>query len=285
MVVRRGPGGFSTLRVLGSTGAPLPAASYHWVREHVGAQVQVASASGGTDIVSGFAGGAPSLPVRAGEISAAHLGVALEAWDPDGRAVLDEVGELVVTRPMPSMPLFFWADSDGSRYRDAYFGVYPGAWRHGDWVTRTSRGSVVVSGRSDSTLNRHGVRLGSADVYAVVEELACVRESLVIGAELADGGYWLPLFVVMEPGHDLTDAVRAEISEAIRTRASPRHVPDAVIAVPALPHTRTGKKLEIPVKRLIQGADPSRVAGREAVDDPAALAYFTRFARATADGP
>ncbi|MET7739523.1 acetoacetate--CoA ligase [Streptomyces sp. NPDC005385] len=274
----------SGLRVLGSTGAPLPARSYQWVWEHVGAGVQVASASGGTDIVSGFAGGAPSLPVRAGEISAAHLGVALEAWDPDGRAVLDEVGELVVTRPMPSMPLFFWGDTDGSRYRDAYFGTYPGVWRHGDWVTRTSRGSVVVSGRSDSTLNRHGVRLGSADVYAVVEELACVRESLVIGAELADGGYWLPLFVVMEPGHALTDAVRTEITEAIRTQASPRHVPDTVIAVPALPHTRTGKKLEIPVKRLIQGADPSRVAGREAVDDPAALAYFTRFARTTADG-
>uniref|UniRef100_A0AAU1M2H8 Acetoacetate--CoA ligase n=1 Tax=Streptomyces sp. NBC_00148 TaxID=2903626 RepID=A0AAU1M2H8_9ACTN len=269
----------SALRVLGSTGAPLPAQSYPWVRDHVGPRVQVASTSGGTDIVSGFAGSAPTTPVWPGEISAPVLGVALEAFDAHGRPVTGEVGELVVTRPMPSMPLYFWNDPDGSRYHQAYFGAFPGVWRHGDWMTRTGHGSVIVSGRSDSTLNRHGVRLGSADIYAVVDELPGIRESLVIGAELADGDYWMPLFVVLEPGQALTDTLRADITTVIRTHASPRHVPDTVIEVPALPHTRTGKKLEVPVKRLLQGAALEQVAGREAVDDISALEYFTRFAR------
>ncbi|MEU3296995.1 acetoacetate--CoA ligase [Streptomyces longwoodensis] len=272
----------SALRILGSTGAPLPAQSYHWVRDHVGPRVQVSSTSGGTDIVSGFAGSAPTTPVWPGEISAPLLGVALEAFDADGRPVTGEVGELVVTRPMPSMPLYFWNDPDGSRYHQAYFGSYPGVWRHGDWMTRTPHGSVIVSGRSDSTLNRHGVRLGSADIYAVVDELPGIRESLVIGAELPNGQYWMPLFVVLEPAHELTDGLRDALASAIRTRASPRHVPDTIIQVPALPHTRTGKKLEIPVKRLLQGARVDQVAGREAVDDIAALEYFTRFAPSTA---
>ncbi|WP_405756997.1 acetoacetate--CoA ligase [Streptomyces sp. NBC_01420] len=269
----------SALRVLGCTGAPLPAQSYHWVRDHVGPRVQVASTSGGTDIVSGFAGSAPNTPVWPGEISAPMLGVALEAFDRDGRPVTGEVGELVVTRPMPSMPLRFWNDPDGTRYREAYFNAYPGVWRHGDWMTRTAHGSVIVSGRSDATLNRHGVRLGSADVYAVVDELPGIRESLVIGAELPDGDYWMPLFVVLEPGRVLDEELRDTIRSAIRTHASPRHVPDTVVEVPALPHTRTGKKLEVPVKRLLQGAAIEQVAGREAVDDFSALEYFTRFAR------
>ncbi|MFE7577260.1 acetoacetate--CoA ligase [Streptomyces sp. NPDC057521] len=268
----------SALRVLGCTGAPLPAQSYHWVHDYVGPRVQTASTSGGTDIVSGFAGGSPTTPVWPGEMSAPLLGVALEAFDRDGRPVTGEVGELVVTRPMPSMPLRFWNDPDGIRYREAYFGAYPGVWRHGDWMTRTAHGSVIVSGRSDATLNRHGVRLGSADVYAVVDELPGIRESLVIGAELPGGDYWMPLFVVLEPGRVLDEELRDTIRSAIRTHASPRHVPDTVIEVPALPHTRTGKKLEVPVKRLLQGAAIEKVAGREAVDDFSALAYFTRFA-------
>ncbi|MEJ2869104.1 acetoacetate--CoA ligase [Actinomycetospora sp. OC33-EN08] len=270
------------LRVLGCTGSPLPASSYHWVHDHIGAAIQLASSTGGTDVVSGFAGSAPTTPVWPGEISAPLLGVALEAWDAEGRPVVDEVGELVVTRPMPSMPLRFVDDPDGERYRDAYFSVFPGVWRHGDWVRITARGSVVVSGRSDSTLNRHGVRLGSADLYAVVEALPEVREALVIGAELDDGGYWMPLFVVLEPGVDLDadgGALRRRITDAIRTQASPRHVPDDVLAVAAIPHTRTGKKLEVPVKRLLQGASLDRVAGRDAVDDPDVLASFARFAR------
>ncbi|WP_079178326.1 acetoacetate--CoA ligase [Streptomyces mangrovisoli] len=278
----------SALRVLGSTGAPLPAASYHWVHDHVGPRVQVASTSGGTDVVSGFAGGSPLTPVWPGEISAPLLGVGLRAYDGDGRPVVGEVGELVVTRPMPSMPLHLWNDLDGSRYRETYFGTWPGVWRHGDWMTVTAHGSVVVSGRSDSTLNRHGVRLGSADVYAVVDVLPGIRESLVIGAELPGGGYWMPLFVVLEPGHELTDDLCAGIRRAIAAQASPRHVPDTIVEVPALPHTRTGKKLEVPVKRLLQGAALDEVAGREAVDDIKALEYFTRFApsaQPTASGP
>jgi len=267
------------LRVLGSTGAPLPADSYVWVRDHVSPRVQVASTSGGTDVVSGFAGSAPTTPIWPGEISAPLLGVALEAWDSEGHPVVGEVGELVVTRPMPSMPVFFWNDPDGSRYHDAYFSTYPGVWRHGDWITVTSRGSVVITGRSDSTLNRQGVRLGSADIYDVVEPLPEVREALVIGAELPDAGYWMPLFVVLEDGVELDAGLRERILTAIRTQASPRHVPDDIIVVPALPHTRTGKKLEVPVKRLLQGAKLQDVASREAVDDADVLASFAQFAR------
>jgi acetoacetyl-CoA synthetase len=267
----------SRLEVLASTGSPLPAVSYDWVRDHVSRDVQLDSTSGGTDIVTAFAGSAPTTPVWAGEVSAPMLGVALDAWDPDGRSVIDQVGELVVTKPMPSMPLYFWNDPDGSRYHDAYFSTYPGVWRHGDWITRTNRGSVIISGRSDSTLNRQGVRLGSADIYQVVEKLPEISEALVIGAELADGGYWMPLFVVLEPGKHLDDDLKARIVAAIRREASPRHVPDQITAVPAIPHTRTGKKLEVPVKRLLQGTPLDQVANSSAVDDPTVLAYFSRF--------
>ena len=181
---------------------------------------------------------------------------------------------------MPSMPLYFWNDPDGSRYHDSYFSTYPGVWRHGDLMTVTDRGSVIVSGRSDVTLNRHGVRLGSADIYRVVDGLPEVCDSLVVGAELRDGGYWLVLFVVLADGRQLDDILASEISRAIAGGASPRHVPDDVIAVSALPHTRTGKKLELPVKRLIQGHPLEDVAAPDAVDDFAALSQFTRYARA-----
>jgi acetoacetyl-CoA synthetase len=276
-----------SLRVVGSTGAPLPAACYHWVAEHVGSTVQLASTTGGTDVVSGFAGSAPNTPVWPGEISAPLLGVALEAWDTDGKPVLGHVGELVVTRPMPSMPVGFWNDPDGIRYRDAYFATYPGVWRHGDWMTVTEHGSVIVSGRSDSTLNRHGVRLGSADIYAVVEKLPEIREALVIGAELPDGTYWMPLFVVLEDGVQLDQPLRERVNAAIRTQASPRHVPDVITAVPGIPHTRTGKKLEVPVKRLLQGAPIEQTLARDAVDDPALLDVYARLAaraRASSEG-
>ncbi|WP_416957765.1 acetoacetate--CoA ligase [Nocardioides sp. T5] len=268
----------SHLRTIGVTGAPVTESSYHWVAEHVG-PVQLASTTGGTDVVAGFAGSAPTTPVWPGEISAPNLGVAVEAWNSDGRPVVGEVGELVITRPMPSMPLRFWNDPDGVRYRDAYFSTYPGVWRHGDWMLVTPRGSLVVSGRSDSTLNRHGVRLGSADIYAVVDQIADVRKSLVIGAEIGDGSYWLVLFVVLADGIELTDDLAADIKDAIRVGASPRHVPDDVIAVPAIPHTRTGKKLEVPVKRLIQGHPLENVASKDAVDDFDSLARFQDFRR------
>ena len=269
----------SRLRVLGCTGAPLTAAPYSWVRDAVGPHVQVASESGGTDVVSGFAGSAPTTDVWPGEMSAPNLGVALEAWDEAGQPVIGRVGELVVTKPMPSMPLYFWNDADGTRYRDAYFATFPGVWRHGDWMEVTERGSVIVSGRSDSTLNRNGVRLGSADIYAVVDKIPELTESLVIGAELGDGGYWLALFVVLADGTELTDELRRSIKTAIAADASPRHVPDDIIGVSAIPHTRTGKKLEIPVKRIIQGHPVSAVVARDAVDDYDALTQFTAYAR------
>ena len=267
----------SAVRAICSTGSALPASAHPWVREHVGAQVQLASTSGGTDIASGFAGSAPTTPIWAGEISAPNLGVALAAYDAAGRPVVDQVGELVVTRPMPSMPLAFWNDPDGVRYREAYFATYPGIWRHGDWITLTSHGSVVVHGRSDSTLNRNGVRLGSADIHAAVERLPEVAEALVIGAEEPDGGYWMPLFVVLAPDTVLDDGLREKIRDAIRSGASPRHVPAEIIQVSAIPHTRTGKKLEVPVKRLLQGARADEVVNPAAVDNPELIAYFAQL--------
>ncbi|MGV9711609.1 acetoacetate--CoA ligase [Gordonia sp. NPDC003424] len=275
----------SHLRTIGCTGAPLPAQSYHWVRDEVGAHIQVASTSGGTDVVSGFAGAAPTTPIYPGEIAAPLLGVNLQSWNEKGEPIIGEVGELVIASPMPSMPIYFWNDPDGHRYHDAYFDTFPGVWRHGDWVTITERGGVIISGRSDATLNRQGVRLGSADIYDIVEEMPQIRESLVIGAELDDGTYWMPLFVVLADGQDLDDDLRRGITDAIRTHASPRHVPDDIIAVPAIPHTRTGKKLEVPVKRLIQGRPLGQVTGVDIVDDPDALQYYARFANGTATAP
>jgi len=187
------------------------------------------------------------------------------------------VAELVVTRPMPSMPLRFWRDPGDVRYREAYFDTYPEVWRHGDWITITGRGSVIVHGRSDSTLNRNGVRMGSADIYRAVEQLPEITEALVIGAEQPDGDYWMPLFVVLSAGAVLDDALVARLKAAIRDEASPRHVPDEILAVPYIPHTRTGKKLEVPVKRILQGAPPDTVADHRAVDSPAALAWFVDY--------
>ncbi|RMB76537.1 acetoacetate--CoA ligase [Rhodococcus sp. SBT000017] len=266
----------SALRAVGITGSAMPATSSIWLSENIGAHVPVFSISGGTDVVSAFAGGVRTVPVWAGELSVPFLGVALDAYDEDGGPVRGTVGELVVTEPMPSMPLYFWNDADGSRYRDAYFDTYPGIWRHGDWITVTDRGSVLVHGRSDSTLNRNGIRMGSADIYQAVESLDEVTEALVLGIELPGGGYWMPLFVVVPGG--ATDELRERIGSVIRTQASPRHVPDDVIATPAIPHTRTGKKLEVPLKRLFQGATAAGTLDASAVDDPAALAWFVERA-------
>ncbi|MFG2961684.1 acetoacetate--CoA ligase [Streptomyces sp. NPDC048288] len=270
----------SAIRVVGCTGSALPASAYPWVRDHVGGHVLLASISGGTDVVSGFAGSAPNTPVWAGELSAPHLGVALAAYDSAGRPVVDRVGELVVTRPMPSMPLYFWNDPDGTRYRDAYFSVYEGVWRHGDWITVTGHGSVIVHGRSDSTLNRNGVRLGSADIHDVVERLPEIAEALVVGAEEPDGGYWMPLFVVLAAGATLDDTLRDRIRDAIRGGASPRHVPDEILEVPGIPHTRTGKKLEVPVKRLLQGTPVAEAVDPATVDAPDLIAHYARLGAA-----
>jgi acetoacetyl-CoA synthetase len=262
------------LRTVGVTGSTLPAEGAVWVRDHVGTDVQVASITGGTDVVSAFVGAAPTVPVWAGELSAACLGVALDAYDERGRSVRDAVGELVVTRPMPSMPVAFWNDPDGARLAEAYFSTFPGVWRHGDWITITGRGTVVMHGRSDSTLNRNGIRMGSADIYQAVERVPEVLESLVIGADMPDGGYWMPLYVALAPGVELDDDLRLRIIAAIREHASPRHVPDEIIVAPGVPHTRTGKKLEVPIKRLIQGADAAAVVDPRVVDDPQVLAWY-----------
>jgi acetoacetyl-CoA synthetase len=264
----------SALRTVGVTGSTLPTPSFHWVAENVGARVQVASISGGTDVVTAFCGGAPNVPVWAGEISAAYLGVAMDAFDEAGRSVRDEVGELVVTKPMPSMPVMFWNDPDGSRYREAYFDVFPGVWRHGDWVTITSRGTVEMHGRSDATLNRNGIRMGSADIYEAVEQLPEVVESMVIGIDEPDGGYWMPLFVTLADGVSLDEDLRARIRSAVREHASPRHVPGDVIEAPGIPHTRTGKKLEVPVKRLLTGSVTGAAFDAGSVDDPGLIDWF-----------
>jgi acetoacetyl-CoA synthetase len=269
----------SALRVLACTGSPLPAASYFWVYDAVGTDLQLTSASGGTDVATGFIGSSPLLPVTAGELQRPLLGVAAAAWNEDGQPVTGELGELVITEPMPSMPLYFWNDPDGSRYREAYFEPWPGVWRHGDWLEITERGTCVITGRSDSTLNRGGVRMGTADIYAAVESVPAVRDCVVLGVEQPDGGYWMPLFVQLAPGEELTDELRSQLRTVIREQASPRHVPDEIIAVPGVPHTRTGKRLEVPLKRLFQGVDPAKAVNAGAVDDASLVDHYIGLAR------
>ena len=268
----------SSLRSIGCTGAPIPLAAYQWVRDEVGENVPLHSVSGGTDVAGGFVGGCPTVPVYPGESSVRCLGAAVEAWNESGQRVVDEVGELVITRPMPSMPVFFWNDPDGRRYRDSYFDTYPGVWRHGDWVTVTARGSVIVHGRSDATLNRQGVRMGSAEIYQAVEALPEIQESLVVGVEQAEGRYWMPLFVHLKPGAELDEALRQRIVDAIRKAASPRHVPDEIIEVPGLPHTLTGKRLEVPVKRILLGTSATKALNLGAVDRPELIETFVQLA-------
>jgi acetoacetyl-CoA synthetase len=258
----------SALRSIGSTGAPLPADGFRYVSDAVGASIHLESVSGGTDVCTAFVGASPLVPVWEGEISCRMLGCAVEAFAPDGRPVVGEQGELVITRPMPSMPIGFWNDPDGERYREAYFSVWPGVWRHGDWVTFTDRGSCVITGRSDATLNRGGVRIGTAEVYRVVESLPEVADSLVVHLDANDR---LVLFVVPAPGAELSDELRMRIGSEIRAALSPRHVPDEIVAVTAVPRTLSGKKLEVPVKRILAGEPPQRAASRESLADPTAL--------------
>ncbi|GAB2896303.1 acetoacetate--CoA ligase [Streptomyces mayteni] len=269
----------SALRCVATTGSPLPPDGFRWLHERAGADLWIASVSGGTDVCSCFAGAVPTLPVYTGELQAPGLGTDLRAWSQAGRPLTDEVGELIVAAPMPSMPVRFWNDEGDARYRDAYFDTFPGVWRHGDWITLTARGTVVIHGRSDSTLNRQGVRMGSADIYEAVERLPEIRESLVVGVELPDGGYWMPLFVRLAEGAALDDALRDSIRRTIRERLSPRHVPDEVIAVPGVPHTLTGKRLEVPVKRLLQGAALESTVNPGSVDDLELLRFFERLGR------
>ncbi|SDN99266.1 acetoacetyl-CoA synthetase [Klenkia soli] len=271
------------VRVVGSAGAPLPPEGSVWLLDQLGPDVLLVVGSGGTDVCSGIVQGNPLLPVLAGEISGRCLGVDAHAFDPDGRPLVDELGELVITAPMPSMPVGFWGDEDGSRYRATYFDTYPGTWRHGDWVLFHADGSCSVAGRSDATLNRGGVRLGTAEFYRVVEELDGVEDSLVVHLEDPAGGTGeLILYVVTAPGRALDEELRATITSALRSALSPRHVPDQVTVVPAVPRTLTGKKLELPVKRILQGAPADSVVSRDALADATALTPFLDLARARA---
>ncbi len=261
----------SRIHTVGSTGAPLPPEGFAWVLDEVGGDVLVASVSGGTDLCTAFVGSCPLLPVHAGELQCRMLGARVEAYDPEGRPLQDAVGELVITAPMPSMPVFFWNDPDGSRLRESYFEAFPGVWRHGDWIRITPRGSCVISGRSDSTLNRGGVRMGTSEFYRVVEDIPGVSDSLVVDL---DGR--LLLFVVTDR---LDDELRAAIATACRTQLSPRHVPDEIVAVPEVPRTLNGKKCEVPVKRILSGVPPAQAVAQGALRNAAAIDPFVSRAR------
>jgi acetoacetyl-CoA synthetase len=270
----------SALHAVGSTGSPLAPEGFQWVADHLGADTWLFSTSGGTDVCTAFVGGVPTLPVYRGELQGPSLGCKVESWDPDGRPLTGAVGELVITEPMPSMPLFLWNDRApnskslvGSRYRESYFDMFPGIWRHGDWIELTPRGTAVISGRSDATINRGGIRMGTAEIYRAVLALDQITDALVVDI---DG--WMPLFVVLRPGATLDDDLTQQIAKRVREDCSPRHVPNEVHAVPEIPRTLSGKALEIPVKRILQGTDPAQAASRDSLRNPAALDWFAEFA-------
>jgi acetoacetyl-CoA synthetase len=266
----------ASVRVMPIAGSPLPPEGYDWVYEQFGPALLLLNGSGGTDVCSAIVSASPLQPVTRGEIAGRWLGVDATAFDVDGREVIGELGELVIRKPMPSMPVGFWNDPGHERYRAAYFDVYPGVWRHGDWVRFSAEGTCIVTGRSDATLNRGGVRLGTSEFYGVIDELPDIKDALVVHLEDPDGGPGeLILFVVAD---DLDDELRTRIGNALRSQLSPRHVPDAIVAVPAIPRTLTGKKLEAPVKRILRGEAPEAVASRGALADPTAIDAFVRFA-------
>jgi acetoacetyl-CoA synthetase len=268
----------SGLRSVGSTGSPLAPEGFEWIYEHVGADTWLFSTSGGTDVCTAFVGGVPTLPVYRGELQARCLGAAVEAWDPAGQPLVGEVGELVITEPMPSMPVGFWGDDSGERYREAYFSMYPGVWRHGDWIEITGRGTAIIYGRSDSTINRGGVRMGTSEIYRAALSVPDVLDALVVDLPRAGTDGWMPLFVVLRDGEELTDPLRDEIRSRIRSDCSPRHVPDEIRQIAEVPRTLSGKILEVPVKRILMGAPPSEVASRESLANPEALDYFVGLA-------
>jgi acetoacetyl-CoA synthetase len=267
----------SRLRAVGSTGSPLPPEGFGWVYEHVGEDTWLFSTSGGTDVCSAFVGGVPLLPVYRGEIQARALGAKVEAFDEEGNPVIDEVGELVLTEPLPSMPLYFWGDEDGARYRESYFENFPGVWRHGDWVEITSRGTVIITGRSDSTINRGGIRMGTSEIYRAVLALDEIVDALVVDV---DG--WMPLFVVLREGAELDEGVVKALRTRIREDCSPRHVPNDVYEVQEIPRTLSNKVLEIPVKRILTGTPIEKAASTDSLANPKALDYFADLAASRA---
>lgn len=267
----------SALKAIGSTGSPLSPEAFSWVYEELGPDLWLFSTSGGTDICSCLVGGTPTLPVYEGEIQSRGLGMAVASWDPDGKELIGEVGELVVTEPAPSMPVFLWGDTDGGRLHDSYFAVYPGIWRHGDWIEITERGTAIIYGRSDSTINRGGVRMGTSEIYRAVLALDDVLDALVVDVPQQDGSSRIELFVVLREGADLEGDVPKQIARRIRTDCSPRHVPDRVRAIAAVPRTLSGKVLEVPVKRILMGERPEKVASRDSLANPEALDHFSEI--------
>ncbi|NNJ12929.1 acetoacetate--CoA ligase [Chloroflexales bacterium ZM16-3] len=268
----------SKLVGVGSTGSPLPPEGFDWVYEHVRPDIWLASVSGGTDICGCFVGGCPLLPVYSGEIQCRILGVHAEAYDTDGSPVTGVMGELVISKPMPSMPIYFWNDPDGRRYRESYFELYPGKWRHGDWIVVNERGGVVIYGRSDSTINRQGVRMGTSEIYRAVDAVPEVLDSLVIDLEGLGGASYMPLFVALREGLVLDESLTKKIKGAIRSALSPRHVPDEIFAIPDIPRTLSGKKLEVPVKKILMGVPVERAANPDSLKNPELLPFFVELA-------
>lgn len=270
----------SNLRSIGSTGSPLTSDGYDWIYGSVKADVWLAPISGGTDLCGAFVGGNPMLPVRAAEMQCRLLGNAVRAFDLAGNEVFDEVGELVCTEPLPSMPLYFWGDEDGSRLHDSYFDTYPGVWRHGDWIEITPQGGSVIYGRSDATINRRGLRLGSSEIYQAVEGLGEIMDSLVVDLEFLGRESFMPLFVVTAAGVALDDALKDKINAAIRSAVSARFIPNEIVQIDEVPRTLSGKKLEVPVKKLLLGGDPETVVNRDSMSNPACFDTFIAYAKA-----
>ena len=272
------------LRAIMPAGSPVSAECTAWFYSDVKPDLWIATGSGGTDICSGLVGGAPILPVYAGEIQARQLGVAVEAFDDQGVALIDEVGELVVTRPIPSMPIGFWGDESGERHRDAYFNLFPGLWRHGDLLRINPRGGCFVLGRSDSTLNRHGVRIGTAEIYRALDTIEAIADSLIVNLDLPGGKFFMPLFVKLKPGATLDAALEKRIADTLRRAYTPRHIPDRILAVDEIPYTLTGKKMEAPVRRILMGAAPETVLNRNAMANPKTLEAFVELAKTIVPG-
>jgi acetoacetyl-CoA synthetase len=274
---------FSRLRTIFPAGSPVTAAHTAWFYANVKQDLWVATGSGGTDCCTGFVGGVATAPVYAGEIQAPSLGVAVRAYDAHGQSVLDEVGELVIVEPMPSMPLRFWNDPGDARYRDSYFNVYPGVWRHGDFFKINARGGCFVLGRSDATLNRYGVRIGTAEIYRALAGVEGLLDALIVNLDLPGGRFFMPLFVKLNPATHCDARLQNSIVERLRREYTPRHVPDRIIAVPDIPMTRTGKKMEVPVRRILMGVAPEAAANRDAMANPDSLAWFVEYARTQHD--
>ena len=262
------------LETIGSTGSPLTQEAFEWIYKQVKKDVWLISLSGGTDVCSAFVGGCPIVPVYAGEIQCRMLGAKVEAFDENGKSVMDELGEMVITQPMPSMPIYFWGDADNEKYLESYYEMYPNVWRHGDWIKITSRQSVIINGRSDATLNRGGVRIGTAEIYSAVESITDVKDSLAVYLEKENGGGTISLFVVLAKDKQLTETLKTEINDILRTQYSPRHVPDTIEQVNDIPYTISGKKMEAPVKRILMGQDPAKFINPDTMRNPESLREF-----------